>query len=123
MPPIHHLFSTGRAFAGSTSVFPGTISANPLDAGMGAKPIGKGFCGSIRQQIHWAMMLPVDEQGSVREATTKRKIIYSKNLRDDEPLCRSSFGKSQERISAHLRASCFEQPRSWLCSTLNGVHA
>ena len=48
VPTIHHLFGTWSAFAGSTSVLPGTISTDPLDARMGAKPLREGLCGPIR---------------------------------------------------------------------------
>src|SRR5260370_15657810 len=87
---------------------------------MSAKPLGKGFCGPIWKQINWAMVLPVNEQSSIPQPTTKRKVIDAKNGGDSPLLYTPRFGKTQERIRTHGRSHRFEQSCSRLSSTLNG---
>src|SRR5260221_889583 len=94
MPPIHHLLGRGRAKLSTTSILSGTVSADPLHTRMSAKPGCECFCGPVRQQIDWTVPLPVNQQSAVRETTTKRKIIYSKNGRDRTILDAASFGKT-----------------------------
>ena len=81
VPTIHHLFGIWCAFARSTSILPATISTDPLDARMGAKPRGFGLCGPIREQIDRTMPLPVNEERTIFLTATKREIINAKNRR------------------------------------------
>jgi hypothetical protein len=87
---------------------------------MGAKPGREGFGSSVGQQVYRTMALPVNEQCPIGKTATKREVIDAKNRRYRKRLCHLGLGKPQERIRAHLRASCFEQPCSGLSSTLNG---
>jgi hypothetical protein len=64
--------------------------------------------------------LKYNEQCPIGKTATKREVIDAKNRRYRKRLCHLGLGQPQERIRAHLRASCFEQPCSRLSSTLNG---
>src|SRR6266699_2265683 len=61
MPTIYYLLGRRSAKLGTTSIFAGTISADQLHARMSAKPGCESLCGPVRQQIDWAVPLPINE--------------------------------------------------------------
>jgi hypothetical protein len=61
---------------------------------MSVEPSGKGSGGPVREEIYWAMTLPVNEESSILQATTKREIVHRKNLRDLELPCRPGLSQT-----------------------------
>lgn len=123
MPTIDDLLCCWCPKLGTTGIFPRTISDDPLHPRMSAEPLGKGFCGPVRQHIDWALPLPIDVQSPLFHPTAHREIINAQHLRDSGLLCSTRLGEPQEGIRTDDRSHRFEQTRSWFASTVHGKDA
>jgi hypothetical protein len=102
VPPVGHLDGLGSALAGPVGVSTGAVTSDHLDARMGAQPGREGLSLPVRQQVHHAVALEVDQDRAITVATTPRPVVYRENPRGARrsPASGAAHDQAQQRIGA-----------------------
>ena len=113
VPAVSNLNGVWGALAHPVGVGAGTVACDHLDAGMLAKPGGQCFRLPIGQEVHDAVTLQVDQDGSVTVATAPGPIINGKDTGRRRGRLAGGRGRhAQQRVGADRYGEANRQSRS-----------
>ena len=75
VPPVGDLLGTGRALTGAQRITPGSVSADQLDAGVCAEPVGEGAGLPVGQDAGDAVAVHVHQDAGVRLAAPLGPVV------------------------------------------------
>jgi hypothetical protein len=75
VPAVGDLPGLGRALVGTVGVGAAAVAAHDLGAGVLAEPVREGVGFPVRQQLHPAVVVQVDQHGAVDVATAQREVV------------------------------------------------
>ena len=80
MPTIYDLLGLWRAISCSTLIVFRTIAAANFHTGMVPKPLSKGFCAAVFEQVDRLMRLSISKQGPIASPSSKGEVVNAQHL-------------------------------------------
>src|SRR2546429_26825 len=107
MKAIGHLLGLGSSFARSLSIGSCTVTADEFDSGMSRQPGYQGLSLAVRQQLHNAMSLQINQDGAIGLPLADRPIVHSKHAWGRSIGQGSTAKQAQEGMDAYRHLHVF----------------
>src|SRR5205085_3733744 len=96
---IGHLLCLGSSFARSLRIGSCTVTADDFDSRMSGEPGLEGLSLAIRQDIHNAMSLQINQDRAVRSPLAHGPVVYSKHAWGRGSRQRSTAQQTEQGVS------------------------